>query len=420
MGLKQNTWSLDQWYDQNVAGNVSYDSNGSAERLYMWGSNSYSLMPPGTAQRSSPTLIPGDTWSSISANSAGTIRAIRVDGTAWGWGYNFYGNTGDNDRTNFSSPKQIGTETTWRSMGLCGSHSALASKTDGTLWAWGSNTKGQLGQNSAANPAAPNDGISSPVQIGTDTTWDRINSTGALYGSVAQVGAATKTDGTLWLWGNNENYQLGQGNTTDYSSPVEVSGGGSWKKVVVGEECVMAQKTDGTLWSWGNNEGGVMGNNQPAGATYDSPQQVGSDTNWKDFDMNYFGTGAYASKTDGTLWAWGWNNYGQLGLNQSGTFTGERLSSPTQVGTDKTWASVCGRRHGGMATKTDGTLWIWGAAGDVGQLGQNSTYSPANTGLSSPTQIGSATGWVVESDSSYHQNMFGDGARSGALSNTSQ
>ena len=73
-----------------------------------------------------------------------------------------------------------------------------------------------------------------------------------------------------------------------------------------------------------------------------------------------------------------------------------------------------------MATKTNGTLWIWGAGADKGQLGQNSTFSPSNVGLSSPTQIGSGTGWTVDSDSPYHKHLFGDGARSGALSNTSQ
>jgi len=420
---EKGVWDLQEVRDKQLASEWAYDSGGIAQRMYMWGSNSYSVIPPGSSQRSSPTQLPGDTWTSISGNSSGTITALKLDGTAWGWGYNFYGNIADNATSNVSSPKQI-PGTTWRSLGFLGSHSAIATKTDGTLWSWGYNKYGQLGQNKAGSPGPYSNireySLSSPTQI-PGTTWDKVNSTGSLYGDVAQVGAATKTDGSLWLWGNNENAQLGQGNTTDQSSPVQVSGGGSWQKVVVGEECVMAQKTDGTLWAWGHNEGGVMGVNASSGSNYEEPQAVGTATNWKDFDMNLFGTGAYATKTDGTLWVWGYNNYGQLGLNQNVNDGDDRLSSPTQVGTDTTWASVCGRRHGGIATKTNGTLWIWGAAGDKGQLGQNSTFSPSNVGLSSPTQIGSGTGWTVDSDSPYHKHLFGDGSTlTGALSNTSQ
>jgi len=405
---EQGVWELDQVYNKiNQGGIWDYSSSGISQRLYTWGKNdSGSLGQNNNTKYSSPVQVPGDTWVDISASSGVTVHGIKLDGTAWGWGYNFYGDVGINDKTTYSSPKQI-PGTTWRSINLCGAASYSATKTDGTLWVWGWNNWGNLGQNDRTSR-------SSPVQI-LGTTWDKTNSGGSLYGDLA-YGAATKTDGSLWLWGNNENKQLGQGNQTDYSSPVQVSGGGSWQKVVVGEECCMAQKTDGTLWAWGNNEGGVMGVNASGPASYDEPQAIGTDTNWKDFDVKYFGTAAFATKTDGTLWAWGFNDYGALGQN-SGYFS--QRSSPTQIGTDTTWASVCGKRYGGMATKTDGTLWIWGS-GAYGQLGQNSIRTPYQNGLSSPTQIGSATGWTVESDSAYHNHMFGDGNNLGALSNTSQ
>ena len=421
---EQGVWQTDQVYNKIMEGDIwDYSSSGVAQRLYMWGNNESGATGQNNNQDySSPVQVPGDTWVDITANSAVTTHAVKLDGTAWGWGYNFYGNIGINDKTNYSSPKQI-PGTTWRAINQCGSHSALATKTDGTLWAWGWNKNGQLGQNSAGSPG-PNDNgrlnsQSSPAQI-PGTTWDKINSAGSLYGDVANVGACTKTDGSLWLWGNNENSQLGQGNTTDYSSPVQVYNRGSWQKVVVGEECVMAQKTDGTLWAWGDNEGGVMGQNTTATGSWQSPKAIGTETNWKDFDVDYFGTSAFATKTDGTLWVWGYNNYGQLGLNQNVNDGDDRISSPTQMGTDTTWASVCGRRYGAMTTKTDGTLWIWGAAGEKGALGQNSIFTPSNSGLSSPTQIGSATGWTVESDSAYHNHLLGAGQEGGALSNTSQ
>ena len=415
---EEGVWGLDQVYNKiNQGGIWSYSSTGISQRMYMWGSNSYGLFlagEPTNTRRSSPVQIPGDTWTTISMNSGGTCKAIKVDGTGWAWGYNFYGNVGVNDKTTYSSPKQI-PGTNWRSMGVAGSHTEMGTKTDGTLWMWGWNRYGQLGQNSAGNPGPSPAGRlnsqSSPVQVlGTD--WDKINSTKALYGNVAMIGACTKTDGTLWLWGNNENKQLGQGNTTDYSSPVQVSG--SWKKVVVGEECIMAQKTDGTLWSWGHNEGGVMGINAPAPASYDEPQAVGTDTTWRDFDFSFVGTSAFATKTDGTLWSWGYNGLGALGRNN---ISPARYSSPVQVpGT--TWASVGGSRDGAMVTKTDGTLWIWGKNNN-GQLGTNEPTTIQRK--SSPTQIGSATGWTVEADSPYHWTLAGGPSNvNAALSDTSQ
>ena len=125
---------------------------------------------------------------------------------AFAWGYNGYGQLGQNNITYYSSPVQI-PGTTWSSIGV--GLNSLATKTDGTLWAWGYNTYGQLGQSNRTQ-------YSSPIQI-PGTTWSSIKSTN--YHALV-----TKTDGTLWSWGYNFYGQLGQSNTTQYSSPVQIPG----------------------------------------------------------------------------------------------------------------------------------------------------------------------------------------------------
>ena len=185
--------------------------------------------------------------------------AIKTDGTLWMWGKNTDGELGLNDRTEYSSPKQV-PGTTWRSIGGAGS-GILATKTDGTLWAWGSGTNGKLGQND-------NVSRSSPTQI-PGTTWGEVTSYGGW--NVLHV---IKTDGTLWNWGNNQNGSLGQNSTSvgKYSSPVQVPGT-TWKQCDRGDDgCVVAVKTDGTMWAWGKDNHGTLGLNGVV--DYSSPVQV--------------------------------------------------------------------------------------------------------------------------------------------------
>ena len=157
------------------------------------------------------------------------VHAIKTDGTAWAWGYNGRGCLGQNDRTHRSSPAQI-PGTNWSDISS-GMYNAGGIKTDGTLWMWGFNDKGQLGQNQAN---AQIGAVSSPVQV-PGTSWSQI-----------QVGEeytihATRTDGTLWVWGYNSTGELGQNNKTAYSSPVQIPG--TWDSIKAdGVGCVVAFK----------------------------------------------------------------------------------------------------------------------------------------------------------------------------------
>ena len=312
----------------------------------------------------------GATWyGKISAEDT-VLRNLFV------WGYNEFGALGQNNRTSYSSPTQIpGNWTDGSSMGS--ENSAAGIKIDGTLWTWGCNgDNGKLGQNTPVTSH-----VSSPVQI-PGTTWTKVMVAG--YGMYA-----TKTDGTLWVWGNNGYGQLGQNQgpsqLANLSSPTQIPGTTWSDPVRVANASVVVSKTDGTFWTWGYNFYGQLGLNQeggnPGSGSVSSPTQIpgnwGTDsTKWGGADNNQL-----SIKTDGTLWAWGSNDYGESGTNDTVDY-----SSPTQIpGT--TWKTVSGGRYyfsGG--TKTDGTLWMWGRGDDDMKLGLGDT-----TNRSSPTQIPGTT-----------------------------
>jgi len=368
MALKQNTWTLNQWYDQDVAGNVSY--SGSAEFWY-WGLNSYGQAGQSDqAHRSSPVQVPGTTWNFVGFCRAG-IGAIKTDGTLWTWGKNNAGQLGLSNTTNYSSPKQVGSGTDWNGVSI-GDDASIASKTDGTLWTFGINTYGAHGTNNTTT-------TDSPVQV-PGTGWARVSSS-VMSASVV----ACKTDGTLWSWGYNNSGGLGLNDRTQRSSPTQIPGttwptDGYRKITQMQSDGFMVIKQDGTLWAWGNNDDGVFGINQPTGTKYSSPVQVGSDSTWSKIDSSNNNRYSMGIKTDGTLWCIGGvNTYGNAGVNDR-----TRRSSPIQVGSGTDWYDVaCDNNFCTAATKTDGTLWTWGR-NDQGQLGQN---QPVNSHRSSPVQI---------------------------------
>ena len=313
--------------------------------------------------QSSPSLIGSDTnWSSITSGIQ-NVGAIKTNGTLWAWGGGFRGQLGTNDvTTNRSSPVQVGALTNWLKVEM-GEFSTVALKTDGTLWTWGYNNHGQLGLGDIANR-------SSPVQVGSGTTWSLISNHG-------YVTIATKTDGTLWLWGMNSYGQLGFNDRVYRSSPTQVGTGTTWSGIDTSSAGWLATKTDGTLWSCGWNIYGQLGLGDKVNRS--SPIQVGTATTWSRVSSGgYSATTAFATKTDGTLWAWGSNYFGDLGQN-------DRVyrSSPTQVGTGTTWSKIS--QSAGI--KTDGTLWLWGY-GTYGKTGQGDTIH-----RSSPVQVGTGTNW---------------------------
>jgi alpha-tubulin suppressor-like RCC1 family protein len=308
------------------------------------------------------------------------IDEFAATGSLWGWGLNSFGQIGDNSSTPTSSPVQtISGGTNWKLVSAGGYHSTVI-KTDGTLWTWGRNPEGQLGDNSVTLR-------SSPVQtVAGGTNWKSVS------GGISHT-AAIKTDGTLWLWGINSSGTLGDNTSTRRSSPVQtVAGGNNWKSVVCGGNHTATIKTDGTLWLWGNTLYGRLGNNSAAAGSISSPvQTVAGGTNWKLVSAGLYYTAAI--KTDNSLWLWGRNNYGELGINALGN-----RSSPVQTVSGGTnWKQVsCGGIHT-AAIKTNGTLWMWGR-NTLAQLGDTTL-----TNKSSPVQTAAGgTNWKLVSGGRYY------------------
>jgi alpha-tubulin suppressor-like RCC1 family protein len=337
--------------------------------LYSWGTNSVGQLGQGnlTAQSSPVQVGLLTNWQQLSARQ-GQTWAIKTDGTLWAWGNNTVGQLGDGTIVAKSSPVQIGALANWVSAGngLVSSH---AVKNDNTLWSCGYNAFGGLGDGTTV-------GKSSPVQVGTLTTWASV---AGGYGYFT----ALKLDGTLWACGKNSAGQLGNGMVTNASTPVQVGTLNTWAKVANGYASSFAIKKDGTLWSWGDNTAGQLGLGDTTSRS--SPTQLGTAT-WSAVDTSTDGAGTYftvAVKTDGTLWAWGFNSDGELGIGM----TSAAINSPVQVGTLTNWKSVaCGYYHT-TALKTDGTLWAWGK-NTSGQLGTGDTLN-----YSSPVQVGLQTSW---------------------------
>jgi alpha-tubulin suppressor-like RCC1 family protein len=203
-----------------------------------------------TLNRSSPvtTAGGGTSWSQISGGIYAT-SAIKTDGTLWTWGLNNNsGQLGDGTTINKSSPvTTAGGGTTWKQVASGGNQTA-AVKTDGTLWTWGFNGNGQLGDGTTLNRSSP------ITTVAGGTTWSQM---ACGYFTVAAI----KTNGTLWTWGLNSVGRLGDGTTLDRSSPVTTAGGGTtWWRVAAGFGNSTAIKSDGTLWTWGQNFYGPVGN----------------------------------------------------------------------------------------------------------------------------------------------------------------
>ena len=246
-----------------------------------------------------------------------------------------------------------------------GDYHSLANESDSTVWAWGNNDSGQLGDNTFVTQPAP-------VQSGT---IDKVISVAAgVYHSMA-----LKHDGTVWTWGYNDLGPLGDGTNTDSGTPVQVSGLTGAVSIAAGYQYSLAVKSDGTVWTWGDNLGGQLGN----GTTTNSnvPVQVSGLTNVIEVaGGNYH---SLALKSDGTVWAWGYNSYGHLG---DGTTT-DQLSPVQVIGLSNVVAVAAGNYYS-LALKNDGTVWAWGV-NYWGTLGDGT-----NTDSTSPVQVSGLTNVV--------------------------
>ena len=399
---EEGVWGLDEVYNKINQDVWRYGGGDNETGLWVWGNggNAQTGQNNTTAQ-SSPVQIqssPSGVWTGLCGGGGedasfvfgfqDTKTSNNTNGKLYSWGWNIFGNLGQNQTGNLgnrSSPMQL-PGGNWHYI-TRGRYTAFGLKTDATLWSWGYNGQGVLGQGQSSHQQRR----SSPVRIGsnndhlpTGLDW---NISGGGYPSGTRnrkmtisgyAGFAMKEDNSLWSWGSNSPAgRLGHNNQTSYASPKQIGTDTSWAYMSTGQRGgnVMAIKQDGSLWGWGNNDYGDLGMNNRT--NYSSPKQVGIDGTWTDVSLGTRHT--VALKSDNTMWTWGENDSGgALGLNTSVT-----MSSPCQV--PGSWNEAIGAYRCTMATKTDGTTWIWGG-GHLGALGQNAT-TPNNQGFSSPVQI---------------------------------
>ena len=408
-------------YQQVAAGDAHTLALRADGALYAWGSNFYGQLGNATnagirVPNPTPTRVGTALYTQITAGN-GYSLGLRTDGSLYTWGNNYSGQLGYSTNRGTSNanpvPTRVGT-TSYKQVASSGSHT-LALRVDGSLGAWGANDYGQL----VGGPRSMEEATPIYVQVaaggshslglqadGTLDSWGS-NRFGQLGGGTplsddsfaypnapgtalptrstaagANFGLAVRADGTLWAWGNNTYGQLGNGTTTSSLLPVQIGTARNWVQVVAGAGFSLGLRADGTLYAWGANDYGQLGNATNAGTNSPTPTptRVGTDL------YTQVAAGAshsLALRADGTLWAWGYNVYGQLG-NATRTGTNSPTPTPTQVGTERYTHLAAGFQHS-LGLRADGTLWAWGY-NISGQLGNGGT----NVVNAVPTQVGTA------------------------------
>ncbi|MFD7263200.1 hypothetical protein [Streptomyces sp. NPDC059874] len=382
-----------------------------------WGSNQFGQLGDGaTAGQSttpvrvcgSPTcLSPFDRVIAVDAGNAHDI-ALRADGTVWTWGLNNFGQLGSGTTTDSTTPVQVCAVgetapcdsflTGVTAVAAGGGHS-LALRTDGTVVAWGSGGQGELGNGASGEGAVS----TTPVQVcavGETAPCD------SFLGGVTAIAAAPghslalRTDGIVVSWGYNAYGQLGDGTTTQRSTPVQVHSLFEATAISAASTHSLALRADGTVRSWGSNDFGLLGNGTSGAGTQSStPVQVCAVG--ETAPCGSFLTGVTAisagdqhnlvARTDGTALSWGGNGNGQLGSGTSGS--GTQSTTPVRVcavgqtapcGSFLTDVSAiaAGAQHS-LVVRTDGTALSWGANG-YGELG-NGTRGP--NGIGTPARV---------------------------------
>jgi uncharacterized repeat protein (TIGR01451 family) len=302
--------------------------------------------------------------------------AIRTDRYGLAWGANGAGQLGDGSIQDKWVPVRIyGTLNLLAAIEGGFAHT-LALKQDGSVWSWGANNKGQLGDGTVVDHKLP-------ARISGLANITKLSGGGS-------HSLALRSDGTVWAWGDNSSGQLGDGTNNNRSVPVQVQGLTNVVAIAAGYNHSLAVKNDGSVWAWGANESGQLGET-PSGFRLTAAQVNGISNAvavTAGDGYQYFGGGpttisfSVVVKNDGTVWTWGNNFEGQLG---DGTSNNLRSTPGQVVGLSGVTTVAAGANHV-LALRNDGTVWAWGD-NDNGALGDTT-----RTDRKTPVQVVFLTG----------------------------
>ncbi|MFT3766507.1 MAG: hypothetical protein QM820_13490 [Minicystis sp.] len=354
------------WIDVGAGASFTCARDGS-KQISCWGTNGSGQVGDGTTStRTSPTPTAGGISDFVSLDVGNNHScALRENGSVWCWGANTRGQIGDGTNNNATSPTAVVDPGPWLSVSA-GVEFSCAVKGDHTLWCWGLDTSRQLGDGKTTNSNVP-------VQEKTlATDWAQVTA-GSAYA------CGVKLDGKRSCWGTNSLGQGADGTVNAITQPNAFDTATTWAHIEAGDLAACALRTDGTLWCWGD---GSLGQTAQPGAEGPllMPAQVGTDTDWKTIASGLrFGCGLRA---DNRIYCWGNASRAALGIG----FASDR-SDPTLVGADTDWADVDVQLDDGCAIKTNGDLYCWGR-NVLGTLGDGTTIT-----RTAPTQIGTGKTW---------------------------
>jgi alpha-tubulin suppressor-like RCC1 family protein len=336
-----------QW-EMIVAGenyNCAIDSD---QQLYCWGDNRDHNLATGSIDNivPTPTRISSNLgWLWIAAYKT-HLCGIKTDHSLWCWGNNDRGQLGADINTVIFQelPLQLGSRNDWLSVSVGESHTC-AIRQDHSLWCWGADDYGQIGNPNSATPSA------TPYQVQPNERWIMVVS-GQFFN------CAIKTDHSGWCWGGNANGQLGNLTVVSQSEPTPITGSQQWQWLTAGSLHVCAIDAEQDLWCWGDNWSGQLGN----GNFDDSIQPVRVDTS-REYAMVAAGEfHTCALKHNQSFWCWGYNLFGQLGRDSTQNHTNEYFVLPQQSGSMASdWLSIDVGYDHVCGIRSSGTLWCWGA-----------------------------------------------------------